>query len=218
MSESNKANTGRMALCLVTGFILMVIVEQLVAPKAHSHTNDTLPLHKTNNPHEPATHIEGLTETESSRRSDLTSVDDTSNIHRSPCSEKGFSLLLGLVIHAAADGLALGVANLARSKDGNPDPVSSIVFLALMLHKGNSLLSSLCISFRKAVFPPAPTSLAFTTSLLSTNLPRPTCKKYVAIFSASTPLSAILSYFIFQFLGSGDQNDVTGTALLISVR
>jgi zinc transporter 9 len=45
---------------------------------------------------------------------------------------------LGLVIHAAADGLALGVANLSRNRDGNPNPVSFIVFLALILHKGDS--------------------------------------------------------------------------------
>lgn len=143
MSENSKANTGRMASCLVTGFILMVIIEQLVAPSAHLHTNDvTLPLHKTNSSHvEPVEHIEDLSQTESSRQGDFASVDGTNNIHRTPGSEKAFSLLLGLVIHAAADGLALGVANLARNKDGNPNPVSFIVFLALMLHKGDSLLS-----------------------------------------------------------------------------
>jgi len=136
MSESSNSHTGRIASCLITGFILMVIIEQLVTPSAHSHSNDVaLPLHKTNNSHvEPA---EELDATGFSRQGDLPSIDDA-NIYRSPGSEKAFSLLLGLVIHAAADGLALGVANLARNKDGNPNPISFIVFLALMLHKGKS--------------------------------------------------------------------------------
>jgi len=118
----------------------MVIIEQLVAPSAHSHSNDVaLPLHKTNNSHvEPVAHIEEIDATGSPRQGDLASVDDA-NIYRSLGSEKAFSLLLGLVIHAAADGLALGVANLARNKDGNPNPISFIVFLALMLHKSGSL-------------------------------------------------------------------------------
>jgi len=66
--------------------------------------------------------------------------------------------------------------------------------------------------------PKAPTSLAFTTSLLSTSLSRPNCKKYLAIFSASTPLSAIASYVLFSSLGEGNEGNLIGTALLISVR
>jgi len=174
----------------------MVVIEELVAPSAHSHSIDfPLPLHKTGNSVEFVVDIGDLDETESSRQGVLTSVGDP-NTNRSTGSEKAFTLLLGLVIHGAADGLALGVAQLARNKDGRPNSVSFVVFMALLLHK-------------------APTSLAFTT-LLSSNLPKPTCKKYVAIFSTSTPLSAIGSYLIFYCLGSDSHDDVIGPALLIS--
>lgn len=63
-----------------------------------------------------------------------------------------------------------------------------------------------------------PTTLAFTTSIISTNISRSKCKKYVAIFSLSTPLSALLTYIVSSFLGNGDKGDLTGLALLVSVR
>ena len=113
----------------------MVIIEQVVAPNAHSHSIDTpLPIHKTND-----AHVEfdvELDQAESSQQSEFASVDGPDIQSRIPGNERAFSLLLGLVIHGVADGLALGVASLARNKDGNPNSVSFIVFLALMLHKG----------------------------------------------------------------------------------
>lgn len=51
-------------------------------------------------------------------------------------NERAFPLLLGLVIHGSADGLALGVANLSNALTGTPNAISVVVFLALILHKG----------------------------------------------------------------------------------
>ena len=194
----------------------MVIIEQLVAPNAHSHNIDApLPMHKTSD-----ARVEfdvELDETESSRQSQFASVNDADIQSQAPGNERAFSLLLGLVIHGVADGFALGVASLARNKDGDPNPVSFIVFLALMLHKGNSPIVPMYSLSVNSMLLLAPTALAFTTSLLSNNLPRPICKKYVGIFSASTPLSAIASCLTFRVLGSDNHGNVTGTALLISV-
>ncbi|KAI0056278.1 hypothetical protein BV25DRAFT_1814346 [Artomyces pyxidatus] len=102
-------------------------------------------------------------------------------------------LTLGLVIHGLADGLALGVS--ALSGDGS-DELSFLVFLALAVHK-------------------APTALAFTLSLLSTSLSRTECRRHLLVFSASTPVGAVLSYSLFSFFGAGEVNRV-GTALLVS--
>lgn len=64
----------------------------------------------------------------------------------------------------------------------------------------------------------APTALALTTSLLASNLPRPECKKYLAVFSVATPMSAIICYLVVSILGaSHNRSDWTGLALLISV-
>lgn len=51
--------------------------------------------------------------------------------------QKAFALTIGLVIHSLADGLALGVSALAKSEVGSiASSVSIVVFLALLLHKG----------------------------------------------------------------------------------
>lgn len=62
----------------------------------------------------------------------------------------------------------------------------------------------------------APTSFALSTSLLSMSLPRPDCKKHVAVFAAATPLAAIASYATLS-LGGTQLSSVTGIALLLSV-
>jgi len=107
--------------------------------------------------------------------------------------KKALPLTLGLIMHGLADGLALGVS--ALDTDSHSD-LSVIVFLALLIHK-------------------APTTLAFTTSLLTTSLPRSDCKKHLAVFAASTPAGAILSYITLHFLQAGD-GGWTGIALLVS--
>ncbi|KAF8158172.1 ZIP-like iron-zinc transporter [Crassisporium funariophilum] len=206
ISEANPGAlpTGRIALSLVIGFILMLVIEQLISPNAHSHSFDDIPvpLQKTR----PST---GVSELEfDAELGDLEPGGHSSDYHAdvptTPIAsdvgagrERAFALLLGLSIHGLADGLALGVANLAKSATGATNTLSFVVFLALILHK-------------------APTSLAFMTSIISTNFPRPECKKYLAIFSASTPLSAIASYSAFSFFGGGDKGDLTGIALLVS--
>jgi len=103
------------------------------------------------------------------------------------------SRTLGLVLHALADGFALGVSSLTDTVSRS---LSMVVFLALAVHK-------------------APTSLALSTSLLATGLPREECRKHIAVFSAATPASALASYFFFSFFGNDNAN-WTGIALLTS--
>ncbi|KAJ7928102.1 Zinc/iron permease [Mycena leptocephala] len=112
---------------------------------------------------------------------------------------RAYPLTFGLIMHGLADGLALGVSSLSAAgaaSDSHRD-LSFIVFLALIIHK-------------------APTSLALTTSLLNTSLPRPECRKHLAFFSASTPVGAIVSYALLSFFSAGAQGTWTGLALLVS--
>lgn len=66
----------------------------------------------------------------------------------------------------------------------------------------------------------APTALALTTSLLASGVNRADCKKFLSIFSASTPTGAVLAYLFLSFFQSADggRNHWTGIAMLISVR
>ncbi|KIK01874.1 hypothetical protein K443DRAFT_678018 [Laccaria amethystina LaAM-08-1] len=184
----------QVALSLLVGFTLMLIIEQLVTPNAHAHdASSDLVMRPKNTPALTLEFDADLGDLENSQGSSVL----PQSLETGSGRERAFPLTLGLVIHSLADGIALGAATLAKTKPGTANTVSFIVFLALLLHK-------------------APTSLALTTSLIATNLPRPDCKKYLAVFSASTPLSAIASYLLFSLLGDGDGGGLTGVALLLS--
>jgi len=198
-ANPGKPPTGSIALSLVSGFTVMLIMEQLISPNSPAHSLDGAPI--------PAQKGQSTTSTEfEAELSDLDQTAGTSGhatsfspkpLDSNAGKERALALLLGLAIHASADGFALGVASLENTLTGRSSAISFVVFLALVIHK-------------------APTSVAFTTSLLSTNLSRLYCKKYLAIFSACTPLSAIGSYLAFSYLGQSDKDNLIGTALLIS--
>lgn len=57
---------------------------------------------------------------------------DQCSARRSGVRERSVTATLGLVVHAAADGVALGAAATTSQAD-----VELIVFLAIMLHKVN---------------------------------------------------------------------------------
>jgi len=101
---------------------------------------------------------------------------------------------LGLVVHAAADGVALGAAATTNQTD-----VEMIVFLAIMLHK-------------------APASFGLVTYLLHEGLDRGRVRKHLLIFSLAAPSAAILTFIML--MGRGSENldtfSATGIAMLFS--
>jgi len=101
---------------------------------------------------------------------------------------------LGLVVHAAADGVALGAAAKSSHKE-----VEMIVFLAIMLHK-------------------APAAFGLVTFLLSEGLDRVRIRRHLLVFAAAAPVTAIITFF-----GLSQQNkenlsssNTTGSAMLFS--
>jgi len=107
-----------------------------------------------------------------------------------------YPITIGLVVHGLADGLALGMSVLSNDDKSSSYSLSLVVFLALAIHK-------------------APTALAYTVSLMSTSLSRVDCRKHLLLFSASTPVGAVLSYASFFYFGP-KKVDGVGTALLVS--
>jgi len=101
---------------------------------------------------------------------------------------------LGLVVHAAADGVALGAAATTNQTD-----VEVIVFLAIMLHK-------------------APASFGLVTYLLHEGLDKARIKKHLLVFSLAAPLLAIFTYLLLTLHGQGNLDTLsgTGTAMLFS--
>ncbi|XP_017062595.1 zinc transporter ZIP9-B [Drosophila eugracilis] len=104
------------------------------------------------------------------------------------------TLTLGLVVHAAADGVALGAAATTSHQD-----VEIIIFLAIMLHK-------------------APAAFGLVTFLLHEKVDRKKIRRHLCVFSLSAPLLTILTYFGIGQEQKETLNSVnaTGIAMLFS--
>lgn len=86
-------------------------------------------------------------------------------------SDRNMSLIIGLVVHAAADGVALGAAATISHKD-----IEIFVFLAIMLHK-------------------VPSAFGIVTFLLKEGYGRKRIRMNLAIFSMVAPIVSLITYF-----------------------
>lgn len=110
-------------------------------------------------------------------------IEEGQHIHRVG-KQPSMTPTVGLIVHAAADGIALGAS-------ATHPQLSMVVFLAIMLHK-------------------APSSFALTSVLLATGLSRTTIRKHLLLFSLAAPVGALLTFFALYFFSSG----TTSTASL----
>ena len=100
---------------------------------------------------------------------------------------------LGLVVHAAADGIALGAA-----ASTSQTHVEIIVFIAIMLHK-------------------APAAFGLVSFLLHEGFDRTRIRKHLSVFAFSAPLLAIITYVALSQSGKDMvNNNATGIAMLFS--
>jgi ZIP Zinc transporter. len=126
----------------------MLVIEQLVSPHSHSHS-PALPLRSVKD-EEPRGNSElelfdaelgPLDREHDAGHSGFVQVDIPDPLELEETrggKELAFPLTFGLVIHGLADGLALGVSALQSSESGVLSNLSLIVFLALIIHKGNN--------------------------------------------------------------------------------
>ncbi|KAL3985603.1 ZIP Zinc transporter family protein [Acanthocheilonema viteae] len=101
---------------------------------------------------------------------------------------------LGLVVHAAADGVAFGSAS-ATNRTG----VQFIVFLAIMLHK-------------------APAAFGLVSFLLVEGIERFRIRRHLTIFSIAAPAAAMVTYYLIVVVESDkfSADSATGTLMLFS--
>lgn len=101
---------------------------------------------------------------------------------------------LGLVVHAAADGIAMGAAvSMATAH------LTMIVFVAIMLHK-------------------APAAFGLVSFLLHEGFDRPRIRKHLFVFAAAAPIGAIVTYLGLnqQSMEKLHDTHTTGVAMLFS--
>ncbi|KAJ8387287.1 hypothetical protein AAFF_G00157830 [Aldrovandia affinis] len=104
-------------------------------------------------------------------------------------SSTSITTTLGLVIHAAADGVALGAA-VASSQVS----IQIIVFFAVILHK-------------------APAAFGLVSFLMHAGLEKRQIQKHLLAFSVAAPLLAISTYFILMATGGSFQHRLSATGI-----
>ncbi|KAI3486998.1 hypothetical protein L1887_49194 [Cichorium endivia] len=101
-----------------------------------------------------------------SRRS--RSVSSVRSVHTS--FGQALTTIVGLLIHATADGIAMGAS--AQSGDST---LTMVVFIAIMVHK-------------------APAAFGLCAMLMAQRLSRTSIRKAVAVFALAAPVGALLTY------------------------
>lgn len=171
--EDEASPTFYVGLALILGFVLMFLIDKL--PKLASQTLQPPP---------PTRHIsldnlsEGL-HGSSNLPNDEESESFLQSLTPTPKQSRSLATTTGLVIHAAADGIAMGAsATTANTKLG------FIVFLAIMLHK-------------------APAAFGLTSVLLKQGLSKRAARGHLIIFSLAAPFGALSTWLLVNLLGGG---------------
>lgn len=106
-----------------------------------------------------------------------------------PQRQKSVTATLGLLVHAAADGIALGAAATTTRTD-----IEMIVFLAIMLHK-------------------APAAFGLSSFLLHEGYERSRIRRHLLAFSIAAPLFAVITYYGLSQTGKEVMSSMNGTGL-----
>lgn len=184
-AEEESSPHAWIGIALTSGFILMYLIDKL--PEFASPTkNERVPYHIS---------LDNLGS--GLRRGSSPIRGDGGLLNAGQSSSRrghSFATTTGLVIHAAADGIALG----ASSSDTG---LSFIIFLAIMVHK-------------------APASFGLTSVLLKQGLSSRTARAHLLIFSLAAPVGALATFLFAQMMGfSSDEAGSqwrTGMLLLFS--
>lgn len=94
-----------------------------------------------------------------------------------PPTKKTPAATIGLVVHACADGIALGASSTAESTS-----LSLVIFFAIMLHK-------------------APAAFGLTSVLLKQGLSKRKARTHLAFFSLAAPVGALATWAIVHMFG-----------------
>ncbi|PWY97406.1 Zinc/iron permease [Testicularia cyperi] len=101
---------------------------------------------------------------------------------------QALTTIVGLLIHAAADGIAMG----ASSASGD-QALTMVVFVAIMVHK-------------------APAAFGLCTMLMSQRLSRASVRKGVGVFSIAAPAGALITYVLLVFVFNPYTAQTAGSA------
>ncbi|KAK6348320.1 hypothetical protein TWF718_006122 [Orbilia javanica] len=160
-SEHHDASPERyVGLALVVGFVFMYLINLLSVWSTHTNERAYSTFSMNN----------------------LRSFSPPESVETSLTSGRSFSTTLGLLIHATADGIALG----ATANSSKPS-LGLIVFFAIMLHK-------------------APAAFGLVAILLKQGLSKRQARVHLIAFSLAAPVGAFGTWLVISVLGGS--NDV----------
>lgn len=170
--------TLEIGLSLILGFILMFLIDRLP-----QHATDSLQS-------TPATQHISM----DNLSGDRASVDDDAergflgafSLREAPKVARSMATTIGLVIHAAADGIAMGASAASSSMK-----LGFIIFLAIMIHK-------------------APAAFGLTSVLLRQGLSKRATRAHLVVFSLAAPAGALTTYLLVWIIGGGNMDESTG--------
>lgn len=176
-SDHEEFPTFYIGLSLMLGFILMFLI-------------DRIPQHAT----------DGMSSAPATRHISLDNLgsasvngdaeDETEGFLGSfaptPRQSKSLATTTGLVIHAAADGIAMGAS--ATTSDMK---LGLIIFIAIMIHK-------------------APAAFGLTSILLKQGLSKRAARGHLVAFSLAAPVGALGTYILVSLLGGGNMEGPAG--------
>nr|CAB3266276.1 zinc transporter ZIP9-like [Phallusia mammillata] len=156
-------------ISLLLGFVFMLLVDQI---GGHSHS------------HSPDIRLDDLNQ----------SKIGNARSQQSDPKSKCHTATIGLVVHASADGIALGAAASTERSD-----LQLIVFLAIMLHK-------------------APAAFGLVSFLVHEGLELRKVKRHLLIFALAAPILAVVTFLFLNQSGKQLLTEVnaTGIAMLFS--
>lgn len=165
----NESQHAWIGVALISGFVMMFLIDKLP-----EHTSPSKP--------KPRTHHIALNNL--GRRFNLTTSLDRDeeadgflggNNPTTGSRNRSLATTTGLVIHAAADGIALGASS---SNAG----LSFIIFFAIMVHK-------------------APAAFGLTSVLLKQGLSKRSARAHLLIFSLAAPIGSLLTWIFAHAIG-----------------
>lgn len=158
-------HSSTIGISLILGFALMLLIDNLGGGHSHSHGGNA-------NNNEEKSLLEGKQQVVS--------------------RGSGGTITVGLIVHAAADGIALGAASATERTD-----LQAIVFVAIMLHK-------------------APAAFGLTSVLLKERISNDRIRCNLLIFALAAPVGAILTISFFLVSDSINSSSGPAVAMLFS--
>ncbi|KAJ3538058.1 hypothetical protein NM208_g6067 [Fusarium decemcellulare] len=109
-----------------------------------------------------------------------------------PRRARSLATTTGLVIHAAADGIAMGASSTTSDMK-----LGFVIFVAIMIHK-------------------APAAFGLTSLLLKQGLSKRAARGHLIVFSLAAPFGAVTTWIIITLLGGGKvESDHWWTGMLL---